>query len=707
MNFELWLPTMAKQPALLLSLQTQCLTHILHYLDDYPRELLSLLPTRQRKELMMSLPPLDICKLEDSDVANGVDMNEVWKVVCELYDDTANIRVTGNGNFDKRYLNYRNKVESSFFDCDAKIKGDWRAHFIIRTGQVLLHSFDPSSLSVALVHSDGCDCAVDPEQECDCWGNGLDPTHQVFLQRLMSVPPHSNIAKCFLELEQRSVHFKEVGGVEHERHLLIPFRYAKYFDVNYKASVLDLLTMFVKKCHFQPKILPVHCEFMFHSELYQLHLHGRGEEEAPRDAAARSLFAEFLAKLEQVEFYWVGGMKGANTDGEMTYAANPSIHIPKLFLEAILSNPSTNLDTICIKMYSSDIHSFYLPSLDSCLNDISAFFSTSHSSAAKGKPLPIGHTPYKGLKRIHLFGAIHSIEAGEIIPSIILHQTSIEGLEIRCVSRTVSPVSILDPIAGIFPQSQFQFFVLHRWKFASRKDYLKDVFYQFLDANRSHEIRASSLGHEIVIPALTPDSNASPRMKVLRFFSHVSDTSHLGIFFAWLHEADKNVALRSIRISSPLHGHSEECLLSHLSTCEALTFDIKGGFQMPSEYLNQISKNGNLQVLKINNCSSFVLLVDDFCKMLSAVSANLKEFSFQNNNMHNLPGEKLKFFFKTLLTFPSLEELSVDLRWNHLREGELDLLLKVWRGVAVEKKLKSLALDSSSYEDKVMEMVLE
>ena len=74
---------LTRSGSVLLSLRFQCLIRIIQHLDEYSMELLALLPTRQRKELLMSLPPLDICRLEGNPVARDVDMNQVWHAVSE------------------------------------------------------------------------------------------------------------------------------------------------------------------------------------------------------------------------------------------------------------------------------------------------------------------------------------------------------------------------------------------------------------------------------------------------------------------------------------------------------------------------------------------------------------------------------------------------------------------------------------------------
>lgn len=661
----------------------------------------------------MGLPPLDICKLEASGVGEGVDMNQVWHVVCKLSDETDNIRLTGNRCFDTRYLNYNQKgelMDNNFYDRDSKVKGDWRTHFLTRTAQILLHSFDLKRLPIAPAHSERCDRArADiPEQdsvelECDCWGCGIDPTHHIFLQRLMTVPPHSNIAKTFCKMEQRSAHFKDVTDLQCGGSLLVPFRYAKHFADDVETSVVDLLSMLVKGCQFRPKLLPVHCEFFYHSELYQLFVQQAGQS----NDLAHSLLAEFLSDLEGVEFYWVGGLRGANADGEMTFEANPSIHIPKLFLETALSSSLPKLDTVCIRMYgTANRFAYDMPKLDSCLSDIAPLFSSTYVNEHNRKLLPIS-APYKGMKKLHIFGEIGSKSSGDVISSILLHQTVVEGLEIRCTSRIISPGYIFDPMYDILTQPHVQFLVMAIW----RQYDFKELFYKFLDVNPDYDVSFATLFNEVVIPARNCESDSVHRRKTLRVISPPGDASYLGVVFAWLREAKMDVSLRSITMKTPIMNvEKEECFLSCLSTCQALTMEVKGSFPF-SECFGKLKSNTHLRVLQIHSCLPFISLIDNFCEMLSAVYTNctksLTELSLLNNRIGSLPPEKLGVFFKTLASFANLGQLSVNLRGNSLKDADLDVLLKVWRAAKTECKFKSLSVDSSEQEERVAEMVVE
>ena len=62
-----------------LSLQQQCLLHILMHLEQFPASSRALLPLSLRQELLINLPIADVCMLEESPFVHGMDMEDFWK----------------------------------------------------------------------------------------------------------------------------------------------------------------------------------------------------------------------------------------------------------------------------------------------------------------------------------------------------------------------------------------------------------------------------------------------------------------------------------------------------------------------------------------------------------------------------------------------------------------------------------------------------
>ena len=56
---------------------------IVGHLDELPSDVIALLPIGIRRKLLLMLPALDICKLEETPVTDGISMDdEIWKLKC-------------------------------------------------------------------------------------------------------------------------------------------------------------------------------------------------------------------------------------------------------------------------------------------------------------------------------------------------------------------------------------------------------------------------------------------------------------------------------------------------------------------------------------------------------------------------------------------------------------------------------------------------
>ena len=67
----------------LLSLQDLCLLEVINDLDSYPVDLLSSLPHWMRYRLLNNLPVLDLCRLDHTPLARGVDIDKIWTARVE------------------------------------------------------------------------------------------------------------------------------------------------------------------------------------------------------------------------------------------------------------------------------------------------------------------------------------------------------------------------------------------------------------------------------------------------------------------------------------------------------------------------------------------------------------------------------------------------------------------------------------------------
>ena len=104
-----------------LPLQDFCLLKVVNDVDGYPVDLLASLPRWLRYRLLNNLPALDLCRLDHTPVAKGIDVDEFWKpILRELiskYTDRRDSCVTS--------LIYRRPVDEvnsqPLFDLDVAV----------------------------------------------------------------------------------------------------------------------------------------------------------------------------------------------------------------------------------------------------------------------------------------------------------------------------------------------------------------------------------------------------------------------------------------------------------------------------------------------------------------------------------------------------------------------------------------------------------
>ena len=71
------------------SLQDLCLLAVINDLNRYPNELLASMPLWLRRRLLSCVPALELCRMSSTPVANGVDIDEIWKLTLPKVDKEA------------------------------------------------------------------------------------------------------------------------------------------------------------------------------------------------------------------------------------------------------------------------------------------------------------------------------------------------------------------------------------------------------------------------------------------------------------------------------------------------------------------------------------------------------------------------------------------------------------------------------------------
>ena len=81
-------PPVYSRECLPLSLQETCYLFLIGHLDQYPTDLLSLLPTMLRHQLLSRLPVFDLLSLENTSVTNEFEMTPYWKALNNYTNST-------------------------------------------------------------------------------------------------------------------------------------------------------------------------------------------------------------------------------------------------------------------------------------------------------------------------------------------------------------------------------------------------------------------------------------------------------------------------------------------------------------------------------------------------------------------------------------------------------------------------------------------
>ena len=661
----------------------------------------------------MSSPPLDICKLETTEAAHGLDMNDIWRVTCLLYDETDNIRITGNPKFDTRYLDYRSNRDEASDDeergstrsnsqvgsfvtdvsrtgtsrqnlkADEKVRGDWKAHFFTRTVQILLHSFDPSELQDdSIKHSNVCNSLNDSEtdqSECDCWGEGLDADHQMVLRRLITLPPQSAISKVYTNFFKSSNGFQAITDDERYDQMLIPFRYSHFSEENFTISAIKLLSLIVEECHFRPKLLPVRCEFFFYTQIYRTYL--QNHEEWVENMS--KVFADFLSEIECLEFFWVGGLR--DSDVQVEGLQNAVTSVPKLFLDSTFCNPLPKLDSIEISMFK--FMRYYMPKVDSCLKLIAPYFC-SLDEVVDCAQLTV---PYDRLENIHIAGIFEDEASDGILSSFLGNQKVLRGVKLAIKAGRMDKT--LEVLAAISGDSQVENVTVNMWQVHNHTmDDFREIFENFVSADSGCCLSLSSVDHSIDLAP--PTLTTVGRCRVLRLYTFNNATYGVGRLFEWLQSMSVDLLPTSVVISDSVARKVHQYVTPYLSTSARVEIVSKICIKLPPVFLSSISSNSNLQTLTLNNCKVPIM---DFCQALQQLftrNTNLQRLSYCSNKLSKLPKEELEAFFKTVFSFSRLDQLLLDISKNNLQAADLDAVGRIWSSVAPWRLLKGIIVDS-------------
>ena len=254
-----------------LALEDCCLAWLISDLEHYPPELLALLPLRLRCRLLANVPVLDLCQLEHTSVAEGVDLEAIWELRCTPWvEDGAALkqRTTNLVRYiDLSSLSWRERYLHAVANTILNNSLVHRQKFLCRSGSEIRSYFIDSQYYTVVAD----------------WLISLKGYQ--FLNEggdLQSSYDWQNLASSFLFFEAES-------GNSYDR--LTPPRYVPYKSGSItRPSDEELITLLLRNCHFKPKCLLVMSLRYTVSELLLQH-------------EACGILKEFLNEVEELQLY--------------------------------------------------------------------------------------------------------------------------------------------------------------------------------------------------------------------------------------------------------------------------------------------------------------------------------------------------------------------------------------------------------------------
>ena len=255
------------KPVIPLALEDCCLAWLVSDLEHYPPELLALLPLRLRYRLLANLPVLDLCQLEHTSVAEGVDLESIWKLKCSPWGKKGAVKQGLVEYIDLSSLSWRERYLHAVANTILNNSLEHHQNFLRQSAHEIRRYFTNAQYYTVVAD----------------WLFSLKGYQ--FLNEsgdLQSSYDWQNLASSFLFFEAES-------GNSYDR--LTPPRYVSYkSDCSPRPSDEELITLLLRNCNFKPKCL-------FASSL------GYTASELLLQYEACGILKEFLNDVEQLQLY--------------------------------------------------------------------------------------------------------------------------------------------------------------------------------------------------------------------------------------------------------------------------------------------------------------------------------------------------------------------------------------------------------------------
>lgn len=271
------------------SLENQCFLFLLCRLEEYPVEVICLLPIRMRHKLLCNLPVVDVCQLEKHPrFVEGLDMEGVWKTIFSRRQPPG-VEVEDDEKED----------EGESVDANRKLL--WKEHYFrIVTGLALNY------INVVAPHA-----------------------HLRFLMELLlfvedclGITDWMDFSLLYFDCDEMRLS----GGVLNNGRFA-SFRYADYMHDH--VTTTALLKLVVETCCIHPKVLHIICDYFIESDLWN-------QREEYKD-----LIKELVSQVQVVKLLFEDGVPLEST------------RVPSFILEAVLSREEPLFRSLVINNCSS------------------------------------------------------------------------------------------------------------------------------------------------------------------------------------------------------------------------------------------------------------------------------------------------------------------------------------------------------------------
>ncbi len=200
-----------------LSLKKQAVLYVVCNLEHFPCESLKALSDELRSEVVVNLPPIDICRLE----AEGLEWG---KEPCNEWDEIATQRINRLSNYEvERSIMYQVYYE------------DWRAYYFVIVFHALLNRVKPAKYR----------------------------NHYEFVLHLLL-----GVSDCVGVKDWSKYRFSYFAPIVNERPL-IPNRHLRHLAT--KRSESSFVRFFLDECPYRPRFLWVICDLFGESDVYKKH----------------------------------------------------------------------------------------------------------------------------------------------------------------------------------------------------------------------------------------------------------------------------------------------------------------------------------------------------------------------------------------------------------------------------------------------------